>query len=42
MDNEEVLNRLEEIKFNNKIKLAKYIEETKGIKLIQTPYLMYK
>ena len=33
VDNEEVLNRLEEIKFNNKIKLAKYIEETKGIKI---------
>ena len=33
VDNEEVLNRLEEIKFNNKVKLAKYIEETKGIKV---------
>ena len=33
VDNEEVLNRLEEIKFNNKFKLAKYIEETKGIKI---------
>ena len=33
VDDEKVLNRLEKIKFNNKVKLAKYIEETKGIKI---------
>ena len=31
VDNESVLNRLEEIKFNNKVKLAKYIKENNNI-----------
>ena len=32
-NDEEVLERLEKIKFNNKVRLANYIEETKGIKV---------
>lgn len=33
VDDEEVLNRLEEIKFNNKVKLAEYIKENNNIEV---------
>ncbi|WP_455539893.1 glycogen/starch/alpha-glucan phosphorylase [Terrisporobacter sp.] len=33
VDDEDVLNRLEKIKFNNKVRLANYIEKTNGIKI---------
>ena len=32
-DDKDVLDKIGEIKHNNKVKLAKYIEETKGIKI---------
>ena len=33
VNDKDVLNRLEKIKFNNKVNLARYIEETQGIKV---------